>query len=622
MDTDAPTLEARLGLADRLQRLGLPRLAEQALSRAAAADPDDPRAAEHLAALVLSEGDAERAARIARRAVAVSDTPASQLIVAETALAARRLQEAADGFAQAERLAAEHPELAGRALVGAARVALHRGAPEEAIALATRAAHLTPLPLSVARSVGDLGGRLRSWQKLQNSVATLRMERPEEAAVHYLLARLLAAAQARFEPGIPNQEIERLLRVALDRDAGCHLARLMLALRRARQRFRDPEARAQAQGHLKFLSQALRLDPEALGVDAGLIDLLIAALLDEQHGTATEAVDFYLAGLRRLPGHAVAATNLGVLYLARGEVVAARHRFLSALAASPDYEPAYHHLVRTLDLAASPEQIAREVESLVATLPAPSTVVTGRTVAAMAEDARDQVFEALHAKATQLYTLLGVVHARLRSARGDESHGRLAELDERLDEVRREWSQYLRSLNESSEANPEVLSLNLLAGEVIRDESSQEGRIAFAPAPTLPDIKGHRAALTEAVAAIVRNGLEAQPEACPPLSVRTRPGAPRSTRVVLEVRDYGPGISALHRAQLFVPGFSTKRDRSGYGLSLARRIASAHRGWMVVEPAADRGTVVQFVLPADLYGLPALVDESLPWDPAEEEDNE
>jgi signal transduction histidine kinase len=78
--------------------------------------------------------------------------------------------------------------------------------------------------------------------------------------------------------------------------------------------------------------------------------------------------------------------------------------------------------------------------------------------------------------------------------------------------------------------------------------------------------------------------------------------------VVVEVRDYGPGISALHRAHLFVPGFSTKRDRSGFGLSLARRIVSAHRGWIEVGAADGPGTVVRVVLPTDLHGLPALLE--------------
>jgi signal transduction histidine kinase len=619
----APPLESRLSLAERLHRLGLPRLAEQTLQRSAALAPGHPRVTRRLATLLLHEGEAERAHAIACGALAQADDAATHLVVADTARAAGRLAEAAGHYAEAQKRAGDDPSRAGRALVGAARVAAARGEEADALALTLKAAELAPLPVAVARRLGDVGGNLGAWRRLQQAVEARRRQQPEQAALHYLLARLLAAAQLRFEPGIPNQEIERLLRLALERDAGCHLARLMLALRQARQRYRDPDSRDKALGNLKFLSQALRLDEHALGVDAGLIDLLIAALLDEQARSAREAVDFYLAGLRRLPGHAVAATNLGVLYLGRGEASAARQRFLAALAASPDYEPAYHHLVRTLDLAASPEQIAHEVEALVATLSAPSTVVTGRIVAAMAEDARDQVFEALHAKATQLHTQLGVVHARLRALRerapaaggrdAQEQGLRLDELDLRLDELRQQWSQYLRSLYGTADSSPEVLNLNLVAGEVIRDESGQDGRVEFTPAPALPDIKGRRAALYEAVGAIVRNGLEAQPAASPPLQVRTLPIAPRSPRVALEVRDYGAGISALHRAQLFVPGFSTKRDRSGFGLSLARRIASAHRGWIVVEPAPQRGTVVRFVLPADLHGLPALLDEPLDW---------
>ncbi len=635
----AQRLEIRLSLAERLHRLGLPRLAEQTLQRSAALEPGHPRVVRRLATLVLHEGEAERANEIARGALAQRDDAATHLVVADTARAAGRLAEAARHYAEAEKRAGDDPARAGRALVGAARVAAARDEEADALTLTLKAAQLAPLPVTVARRLGDVGGNLGAWRRLQQAVEARRRQQPEQASLHYLLARLLAVAQLRFEPGIPNQEIERLLRLALERDAGCHLARLMLALRQARQRYRDPDGRDKALRNLKFLSQALRLDQHALGVDAGLIDLLIAALLDEQPRSAREAVDFYLAGLRRLPGHAVAATNLGVLYLGRGEASAARQRFLSALAASPDYEPAYHHLVRTLDLAASPEQIAREVEALVDTLSAPSTVVTGRIVAAMAEDARDQVFEALHAKATQLHTQLGVVHARLRALRertpasgerdaqeqgqgqgqgqgngkGKGKGPRLDELDLRLAELRQQWSQYLRSLYGTADSSPEVLNLNLVAGEVIRDESGQDGRVEFTPAPALPDIKGRRAALSEAVGAIVRNGLEAQPAASPPLQVRTLPMAPRSPRVALEVRDYGAGISALHRAQLFVPGFSTKRDRSGFGLSLARRIASAHRGWIVVEPASQRGTVVRFVLPADLHGLPALLDEPLDW---------
>lgn len=633
----APTrevpLEARLALADRLLRLGLPKLSAMTLDRAGEETGRRPAVALRRARLLLGLGEVDQAAAVAREALAQgSADPALHLVLGEAALEASRLEEAAASFASVERLVesglpqepdpsvadatGQRAEQVGRALVGAARVALRRGNAEEGTALLVRALERRPLLPEVARRIGDLAGAFPTWARVEEHVQRLRHERPGEATVHYLAARLLASAQQNREPGIPNQEIERLLGIALGRDPGCHLARLMLALRSARRRFLSEDGRGQALSHLRFLSQALRLDPGALGADAGLIDLVLAALLDETPATAAQAVDYYLAGLRRLPFHAVASTNLGAHYLARGEVVAARSRFLSALAASPDYAPAYHHLVRTLDLTTSPERLAQDVEALVEGLAPLHSSITGRIVAALAEDTRDQVFEALHAKATQLHTLLGVIHARLASTRQEVElpssiRERLDELTGRLDEVRRDWRLYLRSLQEGEEWSPEVLGLSLVVNEVIRDETGNDGRVELHAATGLPDIKGQRAALYEAISAVVRNGLEAQPPACPPLQVRTSAGSPHATRAILEVRDFGPGIHALHRAHLFAPGFSTKRDRRGFGLSLARRIVRAHRGWLVVEPAPDRGTTVRLVLPADLHGLPALLDQPL-----------
>jgi len=608
------TLDDRVGLALRLNRLGLPHLAAQTLSRACDEAPHRVDLHRHLAEMALDQGDVHRAADIVAGALDRADDPASLLTAADAALAVGDLSGAAHRFGTARDRCGNEPDLLLRALVGSARAAYLMGEPDDAHKWLDTALAQHPIPGGLSRLIGDLGGILPDWRDLQHRIEKLRRDRPDDSYPHYLLARLLAAAQARYAPGIPSAEIERLVRLALEREPGFHAARLMLALRLARRRFLSDEARDQSLSTLKFLSQALRMQSDALGVDAGLIDLLIAALLDETPGTAAQAVDFYLAGLRRLPGHWVASNNLGVLYLARGETTAARRWFLAALAASPHYDPAYLNLVQTLDLVASPEQIAREVDGLVATLSAPATVVTGRIVAAMAEDARNQVFEALHAKGTQLHNLLGLVTARLKSALGpaieDDLGARLVELTSRLDELRQEWGQYLRSMHEADESPTEVLNLNLLVREVARDESGHEAqRIDFDAAPALPDIKGQHAALYEALVAIVRNGLEAQPPASPPLGLRTRPGSPLTTRVVFEVRDYGPGISTLGRAQLFVPGFSTKRERSGFGLSLARRIISAHRGWIEVEPAPDRGTIVRVVLPTDLYGLPALLDQ-------------
>jgi C4-dicarboxylate-specific signal transduction histidine kinase len=65
-------------------------------------------------------------------------------------------------------------------------------------------------------------------------------------------------------------------------------------------------------------------------------------------------------------------------------------------------------------------------------------------------------------------------------------------------------------------------------------------------------------------------------------------------RVILRIRDNGPGILEETMDQIFVPFFTTKKDGSGIGLGLSRQIMTAHQGEIVVE--SDRsGTAVSLL---------------------------
>jgi signal transduction histidine kinase len=67
--------------------------------------------------------------------------------------------------------------------------------------------------------------------------------------------------------------------------------------------------------------------------------------------------------------------------------------------------------------------------------------------------------------------------------------------------------------------------------------------------------------------------------------------------VVVSIGDDGPGMTDEVLDQIFEPLFSTRPDGTGLGLTIARRIATAHGGELTLESAPGSGTVVRVSLP-------------------------
>lgn len=94
---------------------------------------------------------------------------------------------------------------------------------------------------------------------------------------------------------------------------------------------------------------------------------------------------------------------------------------------------------------------------------------------------------------------------------------------------------------------------------------------------------------------LLKNAGEAASGA-PDAAVRLVATALNGGRVAIEVADNGPGIDEAMRQDIFLPFFSTKKDGTGVGLSLARQIALAHGGALTCEAETPRGTRFRLLL--------------------------
>ncbi len=125
--------------------------------------------------------------------------------------------------------------------------------------------------------------------------------------------------------------------------------------------------------------------------------------------------------------------------------------------------------------------------------------------------------------------------------------------------------------------------------------------------PSLPDLKGDREQLIQAILNVARNAVEAM-DGRGRLELRTRVKRfvtidhVRHRRVIhIEIADDGPGVPEELRAQIFYPLVTGRADGTGLGLSIAQDILGRHGGMIefTSEPGATR---FSFYLPFNKPG--------------------
>jgi signal transduction histidine kinase len=243
-------------------------------------------------------------------------------------------------------------------------------------------------------------------------------------------------------------------------------------------------------------------------------------------------------------------------------------------------------------------------------------VVAPRLVTATAEVARHDVLAGVYAHGHRVKNLLGIIGARTRSARklaagDDDLHGKLKDLETDVTALYEEWAQYLRSM-QAPTPTVELVPVSGLLHEVViaAQARTQHVPIALEQAAGLPDVRGDRMLLREALLNVVSNAAEACAASKGDVTVRVRsvvsPAGSTAPLVEIVIADTGPGIPRAHLGRLFVPGFTTKETGSGVGLAIAERVVAAHHGRITIDSEEGRGTTITITLPTDKSGLASL----------------
>lgn len=125
--------------------------------------------------------------------------------------------------------------------------------------------------------------------------------------------------------------------------------------------------------------------------------------------------------------------------------------------------------------------------------------------------------------------------------------------------------------------------------------------------PSLPEVFGDEAQLTQVFRNLIKNALQAltnQPDAT--LTITTRmetnfhifyPSNRRGRLLSIDVEDNGPGIAPEHLSLLFTPLFTTKSGGVGLGLAISQHIITEHGGTIRAESEPGKGALFKVILP-------------------------
>ena len=222
------------------------------------------------------------------------------------------------------------------------------------------------------------------------------------------------------------------------------------------------------------------------------------------------------------------------------------------------------------------------------------------------------VAEVSHEIKNPLVMIGGYARQLLRSAPDPKGQAKLQII---VDEVRRLETLIgeLRDLYRPKALNLETIDMAVLLKEV-RELIQEEARkkqievvLDIPPAPVM--VEGDKDKLKQVILNLSRNGMEAMDQGGK-LTVRAQC---LEDQVEVTVSDEGPGIPDPELDKIFVPFYTTKKQGTGLGLSVSKRIIEEHRGCSFsLASGRDKGAVAKITMPISACELPTAQAEAVP----------
>jgi two-component system sensor histidine kinase CpxA len=193
--------------------------------------------------------------------------------------------------------------------------------------------------------------------------------------------------------------------------------------------------------------------------------------------------------------------------------------------------------------------------------------------------------------------------ARRRLGEGIPEHQRIEREIQRLNDLIRRLLTLAQLQSDPSRSQVETVDLRSLVREIANDasfESEAENKKVVVKGDCGASVRGNASLLRSAIENVVRNAVRYSPEGT---EVGIDMHDMSENRVVITVRDQGPGVPAASLHRLFDPFFrvdpARDRDSGGVGLGLAivRQASLFHGGNVTAQNRPEGGLMVRLEFP-------------------------